>query len=79
MPRMFAIGLLLLLVSYIFAVMLTELFQTAFEDGITKSNYFGNLFATHFTLFQYMVRSKIVFVMLFLAGFNLIIFSTNIH
>ena len=54
-PRMFAIGLLLMLVSYIFAVMLTELFQDAHEEGITEINYFGTLFASFFTLFQYMV------------------------
>jgi hypothetical protein len=60
MPRMFAIALLLMLISYIFAVMLTELFQTAYEDGITQIDYFGTLFATLFTLFQYMVRSQFV-------------------
>ncbi|GKY91706.1 cation channel sperm-associated protein 3 [Mayamaea pseudoterrestris] len=53
-PRMFAIGMLLMLVSYIFAVMLTELFQDSYEDGLTEINYFGNLFRTLFTLFQFM-------------------------
>ena len=43
MPRMFAIGLLLTLVSYIFAVMFTQLFKDLYEDGQTTENYFGRM------------------------------------
>lgn len=43
MPRMFAIGLLLMLVSYIFAVMFTQLFKDLYEDGLTDEDYFGRL------------------------------------
>jgi len=51
---MFAIGLLLFLVSYIFAVMFTQLFKDMYEDGQTIENYFGRLDMTFFTLFQIM-------------------------
>ncbi|KAL7570223.1 hypothetical protein ACA910_020649 [Epithemia clementina (nom. ined.)] len=53
-PRMFAIGLLLFLVSYIFAVMFTQLFKNLFEEGYTDYNYFGRIDETFFTLFQLM-------------------------
>lgn len=54
MPRMFAIGLLLFLVSYIFAVMFTQLFKDLYAEGKTYDNYFGRLDETFFTLFQMM-------------------------
>ena len=50
MPRMFAIGLLLFLVSYIFAVMFTQLFKTL----DLSEDYFGRIDNTFFTLFQIM-------------------------
>ena len=53
-PRMFAIGLLLFLVSYIFAVMFTQLFKDLFEEGATTYNYFSRLDDTFLTLFQIM-------------------------
>ena len=55
-PRMFAIGILLLLVSYIFAVMFTQLFKHLHEGEIkyTDDNYFGSMGKTFFTLFQIM-------------------------
>jgi uncharacterized membrane protein YphA (DoxX/SURF4 family) len=43
MPRMVAIGLLLFLVSYIFAVMFTQLFKDLYERGVTDADYFGRL------------------------------------
>jgi uncharacterized membrane protein YphA (DoxX/SURF4 family) len=43
MPRMVAIGLLLFLVSYIFAVMFTQLFKDLYERGKTDADYFGRL------------------------------------
>lgn len=54
LPRMGAIGLLLLLISYIFAVMLTQLFKDLSLDGFTDFDYFGRLDKTFFTLFQLM-------------------------
>ena len=54
MPRMFAIGLLLLLVSYVFAVMFTQLFQDLYSRGLTTVDYFGRMDDTFFTLFQIM-------------------------
>lgn len=54
LPRMGAIGLLLLLISYIFAVMLTQLFKDLRQDGFTDYDYFGRLDKTFFTLFQLM-------------------------
>ena len=53
-PRMFAIGILLLLVSYIFAVMFTQLFKDMYEDGYTTEDYFGRMDKTFLTLFQLM-------------------------
>ena len=54
MPRMFAIFLLLLLVSYIFAVMFTQLFKDLYKRGLTTIDYFGRMDDTFFTLFQIM-------------------------
>lgn len=54
MPRMAAIGLLLTLIFYIFAVMFTQLFKDLYEDDLTTDNYFGRLDYTFFTLFQIM-------------------------
>lgn len=53
-PRMLAIGVLLFLVSYIFAVMFTQLFKDLYEDGHTEDDYFGRIDSTFFTLFQIM-------------------------
>jgi len=50
MPRMLAIGMLLFLVSYIFAVMFTQLFK----DLPLSEDYFGRIDDTFFTLFQIM-------------------------
>jgi hypothetical protein len=50
---MFAIGLLLFLVSYIFAVMCTQLFADAYPT-YTEIDYWGRLDATFFSLFQIM-------------------------
>ena len=53
-PRMLAIGVLLFLVSYIFAVMFTQLFKDLYEEEGTDSDYFGSMDKTFFTLFQIM-------------------------
>uniref|UniRef100_A0A7S1UYM5 Ion transport domain-containing protein n=1 Tax=Grammatophora oceanica TaxID=210454 RepID=A0A7S1UYM5_9STRA len=54
LPKLAAISLLLFLVSYIFAVMMTQLFSDLYEKGLTEQNYFGRLDHTFFTLFQMM-------------------------
>ena len=51
MPRILAIGLLLFLVSYIFAVMFTQLFKDLYH---ISEDYFGRIDDTFFTLFQIM-------------------------
>ncbi|KAL3942326.1 MAG: hypothetical protein SGBAC_003460 [Bacillariaceae sp.] len=54
MPRMAAIGLMLCLILYIFAVMCTQLFKDLHVNGHTQFDYFGNMFATLLTLVQMM-------------------------
>lgn len=54
MPRMAAIGLLLFLIFYIFAVMFTQLFKDMWEEEQTEYDYFSRLDRTFFTLFQIM-------------------------
>mmetsp|Transcript_16696 Transcript_16696/g.23545 ORF Transcript_16696/g.23545 Transcript_16696/m.23545 type:complete len:456 (+) Transcript_16696:184-1551(+) len=54
MPRMAAIGLLLFLIFYIFAVMFTNLFKDLWHDGDTDFDYFSRIDSTFFTLFQLM-------------------------
>jgi hypothetical protein len=53
-PRMAAIGLMLALIFYIFAVMFTQLFKDLYENGDTDYNYFSGIDWTLFTLFQMM-------------------------
>ena len=54
MPRMAAIGLLLALIFYIFAVMMTQMFKDLYREGKTDEDYFSSLALTLFTLFQMM-------------------------
>lgn len=54
LPRMFAILLLLLLIYFVFAVMFTEMFKTAYVEGYTSQDYFSRLDKTAFTLLQFM-------------------------
>jgi hypothetical protein len=54
MPRMAAIGLMLFLIFYIFAVMFTQLFKDLYEQGETDYDYFSRIDGTFFTLFQIM-------------------------
>lgn len=51
---MLAIGLLLLLLSYIFGVMFTQLFKDFYKKGYTEEDFYGRLDLTLFTLFQIM-------------------------
>lgn len=54
MTKLFAIAVLMVLVFYVFGVMFTQLFQTAYADGVTDIDYFSTLHQTLFTLFQLM-------------------------
>jgi hypothetical protein len=54
MPRMAAIGLMLFLIFYIFAVMFTQLFKDLYSQGETDFDYFSRIDGTFFTLFQMM-------------------------
>lgn len=53
-PKLFAISLLMMLAFYIFGVLFTQLFRTAYADGVTDRDYFSSLHQTLFTLFQLM-------------------------
>jgi hypothetical protein len=57
-PRMSAIGILLVLITYIFAVMVTILFKDLYADGYTDENYFSSLDLSIFTLFQIMTMDN---------------------
>jgi hypothetical protein len=55
LPRMCAIFVLLTLISYIFAVLMTQLWHGLYATGATGDvDYFGRIDATFFTLFQMM-------------------------
>lgn len=54
LPNMAAIGCLLGLIFYIFAVMFTVLFKDLYEQGLTEDDYFSSLGTTVFTLTQMM-------------------------
>ena len=51
-PRLGVIGVLLLLVIYIFGVMFNNLFRFSYDMGITSFDYFSTLGKSFFTLFQ---------------------------
>mmetsp|Transcript_5254 Transcript_5254/g.14186 ORF Transcript_5254/g.14186 Transcript_5254/m.14186 type:complete len:245 (-) Transcript_5254:93-827(-) len=53
MPRMAAIGLMLFLIFYIFAVMFTQLFKDLDVEDL-EADYFSRIDKTFFTLFQIM-------------------------
>jgi len=53
-PRIFAVGCLQFLIFYIYAVMMTSLFKSLYDEGHLDENYFGRLDLTFFTLFQMM-------------------------
>lgn len=52
--KIFAVGMLLLLIFYTFGVIFTLLFKDLQEDGYTEEDYFSRLDITLFTLFQFM-------------------------
>ena len=51
-PRLGVIGVLLLLVIYIFGVMFNNLFRFSYDMGITSFDYFSSLWKSLFTVFQ---------------------------
>ena len=51
---MAAIGLMLFLIFYIFAVMFTQLFKDLYKEEYTDYDYFSRIDGTFFTLFQIM-------------------------
>lgn len=51
---MLGIGVLLLLITYIFSVMFTQMFKSLYKNGQTEYNYFSRLDASFFTCFQLM-------------------------
>ena len=58
LPRIFAVGCLLFLIFYIYAVMMTSSFKSLYEDGYLDEDYFGRLDKTLFTLFQVMTMDS---------------------
>jgi len=57
-PKIFAVGLLLLLVMYVYGVVFTSLFKDLYEDGYLDEDYFSRLDKTIFTLFQMMTMDS---------------------
>ena len=51
---MAAIGALLMLFIYVYAVLCTELFGDLYEEGYTSFDYFSRIDKSAFTLFQFM-------------------------
>jgi hypothetical protein len=51
---MFAIFFLLMILFFVFAILLVDLFKYSYDRGETSENYFGSLDAALFTLFQIM-------------------------
>ena len=58
-PEMTAIGLVLILLFYIFAVMFTQLFGDLYDEGYFEYNYFGRLDFTLLTCFMLTTLEKI--------------------
>jgi hypothetical protein len=54
LPQMEAISLLLFLIVFIFAILMTSLWKDLYQDNETSQDYFSRLDATFFTLFQIM-------------------------
>lgn len=53
-PKMLAITMLLALIFYIFAVMFTSLFKDLYDDGFLEYDYFGTIWDSLFTAYQFM-------------------------
>ena len=57
-PKIFAVGMLLFLVMYVYGVIFTSLFKDLFGDGYLDEDYFSRLDKTIFTLFQMMTMDS---------------------
>lgn len=57
-PSIFAVGMLLMLILYIYGVMFTLLFEHLYEDGYLDEDYFSRLDYTLFTLIQMMTMDN---------------------
>lgn len=57
-PSIFAVGMLLMLILYIYGVMFTLLFENLYEDGYLDEDYFSRLDYTLFTLIQMMTMDN---------------------
>lgn len=53
-PKLGMVAFLLMILFLLFGIMFSELFGTAYDDGITRYNYWGNFNESVFTLFQFM-------------------------
>jgi hypothetical protein len=53
-PKMFAISFLLMILFFVFAILLVDLFKYSYDKGETSADYFGSLESALFTLFQIM-------------------------
>ena len=58
LPRIFAVGTLLVLILYVYGVVFTSLFCDLYKDGHTDEDYFSRLDTTIFTLFQMMTMDS---------------------
>mmetsp|Transcript_374 Transcript_374/g.623 ORF Transcript_374/g.623 Transcript_374/m.623 type:complete len:348 (-) Transcript_374:61-1104(-) len=57
-PSIFAVGMLLMLILYIYGVMFTLLFQNLYQDGYLDEDYFSRLDYTLLTLIQMMTMDN---------------------
>jgi voltage-gated sodium channel len=57
-PKIFAVGMLLVLVLYVYGVIFTSLFKDLYDEGYLDEDYFSRLDRTVFTLFQMMTMDS---------------------
>ena len=57
-PKIFTVGILLLLIIYMYAVIFTSLFKDLYSEGYLDEPYFSRLDYTMFTLFQIMTMDS---------------------
>ena len=57
-PKIFAVGIFLILILYVYGVIFTSLFQDLYADGYLDEPYFSRLDYTMFTLFQMMTMDN---------------------
>lgn len=57
-PKIFSVGILLMLIVYVYGVIVTSLFKDMYVDGYLDEDYFGRLDKSFFTLFQMMTMDS---------------------